>query len=104
MVHPGQVILGGDVLAQLPTWQNRIVGHADVDPSLIAAHPRNYRAHPSQQVAALKGAIDEVGFTRSVTVNQRSGFLIDGHLRVALAISEHQPTIPVEYVDLDEAE
>src|SRR5262249_403061 len=40
----------------------------------------------------------------SVIVNQRSGFVVDGHARIALAISKQQASVPVVYVDLDEAE
>ena len=39
-----------------------------------------------------------------MTVNKRSGRIIDGHLRVTLAMRNDQPSIPVEYVDLDEHE
>jgi hypothetical protein len=39
-----------------------------------------------------------------VIVNKRSGYLLDGHLRVDLAKAERQPTIPVKYVDLSEEE
>ncbi len=85
-------------------WTNRIVDHGEVDPATIAAHPRNWRAHPKAQAAALLGAIHDVGVVRSVTINRRTGFLVDGHLRVALAIQEGQASIPVEYVDLSEAE
>jgi hypothetical protein len=52
----------------------------------------------------LRGTIRDVGFLRSVTVNRRTGFILDGHLRVALAIQDRQASIPVEYVDLDPAE
>jgi hypothetical protein len=52
----------------------------------------------------LSGVLDQVGFVQSVIVNQRSGFVVDGHARVALAISKHQPTVPVVYVDLDDEE
>ena len=81
------------------TWRNRITGHADVDPKTLAANSRNFRTHPDTQTSALLGAVNLIGFTRSVTVSQ-NGTIIDGHLRVALAIREHQATIPVEYVDL----
>jgi hypothetical protein len=39
---------------------------------------------------------------QSVVVNQRSGFVIDGHLRVTLAIRSGQAMVPVTYVDLSE--
>jgi hypothetical protein len=85
-------------------WQNRIVGHDAVDPKTLTAHDRNWRVHTPEQTRALAGAIGDIGFIRSVTVNKRTGRIIDGHLRVALAIEQGQESIPVEYVDLSDAE
>lgn len=84
-------------------WRNRIVGNGVVAVDTLMAHPQNARIHPKNQRDALKGAIDDIGFIRSVTVT-KDGVVVDGHLRVALALSEGQTTIPVEIVDLDEAE
>jgi DNA modification methylase len=95
------------VLAPAPArsaWRNRIVGHGDEDPSLLVANPRNWRLHPKHQSDALAGVLAEVGWVQEVTVNQRSGFVVDGHLRVALAASRHELAVPVRYVDLDDAE
>lgn len=41
---------------------------------------------------------------QGVIVNKRTGYVLDGHLRAAIAISHGDKTIPVTYVDLDEAE
>lgn len=90
--------------ARSAVWRNRIVGHGEVNPLEIVAHPKNYKAHPDHQAGALRAAIEDVGFVRSVTVNKRTGTLIDGHLRVGMAIKEKQSKIAVEYVDLSEAE
>lgn len=81
-------------------WRNQIVGHGEEAPDQLLAHPLNFRIHPKGQQDALLGAIHDVGYIRSVLVNRTTGHVIDGHLRVALAISERQPTIPVEYVEL----
>lgn len=54
------------------------------------------------QREALKAVIQEIGFIRSVTVNRRTGNLIDGHERVWQALTSEQPLIDVEYVDLSE--
>ncbi len=85
-------------------WKNRIVGYGEEQPEQLLANPRNFRIHPKPQQDALLGVMREVGVVDDVIVNQRTGFVVDGHLRVALAISEHQPSIPVKYVDLSEAE
>ena len=85
-------------------WENKIVGHDEVAPDQLLAHPDNWRLHPKNQQEALAGAIDDIGFIRSVTVSKRTGRVLDGHLRVTLALRTHQKSIPVEYVDLTEAE
>ncbi len=85
-------------------WHNRIVGHGEESPDQLAANLKNWRIHPEQQQKVLEGSIKDVGYIRSVTVNKRSGYVLDGHLRVSLAISSGQSSIPVEYVDLSEEE
>lgn len=85
-------------------WRNRIVGHGEESPDQLLANPLNFRVHPKPQQDALAGVLSEVGWVQDVIVNQRTGHVLDGHLRVSLAISREEPTIPVVYVDLDEAE
>ena len=48
--------------------------------------------------------LDTVGYVAQVIVNQRTGHLVDGHLRVEEALSLGQPSIPAVYVDLSEDE
>lgn len=85
-------------------WQNRIIGEGTESPDSLLANPLNWRIHPQQQQAGLTGVLDSVGWVQRVIVNQRTGHLVDGHLRVMLAMRSEQPEIPVLYVDLDEAE
>lgn len=85
-------------------WQNRIVGEGEEAPDQILANPLNFRVHPKAQQDALADVLSEVGVVQRVIVNRRTGVLIDGHLRVTLALRSGQPTIPVLYVDLDPRE
>lgn len=85
-------------------WKNRIVGHGFEQPDQLLANPANWRIHPRAQQDALAGVLGDVGWVQSVIVNQRTGHLVDGHLRVTLAMREHATEIPVVYVDLDESE
>ena len=85
-------------------WRNRITGYGEEDPSQLLANPANWRIHPKGQQDALAGVLSEVGYVQNVIVNQRTGHLVDGHLRVSLALRDNQPTIPVTYIDVDEAE
>lgn len=85
-------------------WQNRITGYGEEAPDQLLANPRNWRTHPASQTDALAGVLREVGLVQNVIVNQTTGFVVDGHARIALALRDGQPTIPVTYVALDEAE
>lgn len=84
--------------------RSRIIGHGEEDPDQLLANPGNWRIHPKSQQEALKGVLDEVGWVQSVIVNQRTGHLIDGHLRVSLALRDGIKKVPVSYVDLSSAE
>lgn len=85
-------------------WRNRITRYADVPPDQLLANPKNWRIHPRHQQDALAGIIDEVGFVDPVLVQDGTDTVIDGHLRVSLALRDGVPTIPVAYVDLDDDE
>ena len=85
-------------------WRNRIVGTGEEKPDALLANPRNWRIHPKLQREAMAGVLDQVGWIQNVMVNRRTGFLVDGHLRVDLAMERGEASIPVVYVDLTEEE
>lgn len=85
-------------------WRNRIVGQGDEAPDQLLANPSNWRVHPKAQREALAAVLDDVGWVQRVIVNRTTQHVVDGHLRVALALSRDEPTIPVNYVELDERE
>lgn len=96
-------------------WQNRIVAYAEVDPESILANGSNWRVHPKPQQDALTGILSDVGLVQSVIINKRTSeqwgpndrgveTLVDGHLRVQLALSKRQRSIPAVFVDLTPAE
>ena len=85
-------------------WENRITRSGTADPKELRKNPDNWRTHPKNQAAALEGVLNEVGWIQDVIVNERTGNMIDGHLRVELAVKHKEPTIPVKYVDLSEEE
>jgi hypothetical protein len=85
-------------------WRNRIIGHGEEAPDQLLANPRNWRIHPKAQQDALAGVLDQVGWVQDVIVNQQTGHVVDGHARVAIAISRSEPSVPVVYVDLSEDE
>jgi hypothetical protein len=85
-------------------WRNRIVGHSEVPPADLVANPANWRLHPNEQARALGGALGEVGWVAQVLVNRQTGHLVDGHLRVELALARGERSVPVSYVDLSPQE
>jgi len=85
-------------------WRSRIVAHGEEAPDQLLANPANWRIHPKAQQDALSGVLDQVGWVQDVIVNRTTGHVVDGHLRVSLAIGRGEPSIPVVYVELDEHE
>lgn len=84
-------------------WRNRIIGHGEKSASEFLANPFNFRVHTALQTRALSGSLDSLGWIDEVIVNKQTGHLIDGHLRVALALVAKQ-TVPYKEVDLSEDE
>lgn len=85
-------------------WRNRIVAYGEEDPEQLLANPYNWRVHPQHQQAAFLGVVHDVGVVQNIIVNKATGHVVDGHMRVLLAIKEGQRSIPITYVDLSEQE
>lgn len=85
-------------------WRNRIIGEGVERPDQLLANPSNWRIHPKHQQDALSAVLDNVGWVQRVIVNRTTGHIVDGHLRVSLAISRNEAEVPVVYVDLTEDE
>jgi hypothetical protein len=70
----------------------------------LRPNPRNWRVHPPQQQAALRGVLAEVGYADALLARELedgSLMLIDGHLR---AETTPESLVPVLVLDVDEAE
>lgn len=87
-----------------PEWKSRIAGQGVEAPDQLMANPKNWRVHPKEQQEGLEAILDRVGWVQQVVVNRRTGHLVDGHLRVSLALRRNEATIPVVYVDLSPEE
>lgn len=72
-------------------------------PAELAENPRNWRRHPEAQQAALAGALIEVGWAGACLYNERTGRLIDGHLRRKVALDQGAASVPVLVGSWDEA-
>lgn len=65
----------------------------------------NAKRHSAEQVAAARAMISSVGWLTEILVNKKTGRILDGHLRVEIAISIGEPTVPVRYIEVgDERE
>lgn len=84
--------------------RNRIIASENVSPKDVKKNVLNFRKHPKKQRDALAATLHQIGWIQDVIVNKRTNTLIDGHLRLQIAIDNKETTIPVKYVDLDEGE
>lgn len=83
-----------------PMFKNRIVGHGKESPDQLLANPANWRIHPEMQQDELEKVLETVGWVQQVVVNRRTGHLVDGHLRVQLALRRDEEEVPVTYIDV----
>jgi hypothetical protein len=86
-------------------FRNRVVGLEMVPARRLREHPKNWRQHPDDQQAAMKGVLESVGVADAVLAyhserNDGELTLIDGHLRRGMIDQE----IPVLVTDLNDAE
>ncbi|KPV54288.1 hypothetical protein SE17_04710 [Kouleothrix aurantiaca] len=89
---------------QHPTWTSKVVKHADVAPGDLLNHPDNVTIHTAEQQEDMVRMFRKIGWAASVLVSVKTGRIIDGHMRVAAALNAGASTVPVDYVDLTEAE
>lgn len=90
--------------AATPFWRSRITRTGDADPAELLNNPHNWRLHPLAQQEALHALLDDIGWVSSIIVNETTGHIIDGHLRVREALAAGAETIPVTYVSLTATE
>ena len=80
----------------------RIVGYGLEKPESLLANPLNWRVHPDEQRDLLTHVLKKYGIVQNVVVNKRTQHVIDGHLRVKIAMQQGIPELPVTYIDVDE--
>lgn len=83
---------------------SRIIRTDEVDPKTLIPHPLNLRVHPTVQQKSLTALLDHLGWLRRIIVNENTGHVINGHLRLKAALEREVATVPVAYVDLSEDE
>ncbi len=77
------------------TWQNKFLRHENVAPDQLLANPFNHRIHTRLQQEHLKEIMDAIGWIDFIKVNDNTGHIFDGHLRVTLALRQEEETEPV---------
>ncbi len=82
-------------------WRPRIVGFSWEPPDALTANPDNWRVHTQDQRDVLLGLLGAVGWVAPVIQNDTTGYLLDGHERVADALTAGEGTVPVIHVALD---
>ena len=88
-----------------PMFRNRIVGHGEETPDQLLASPFNgWKIHPTEQQDEVEKVMETVGWVQRVIVNRRSGHVVDGHLRIQLALRRNEETVPVSYIDVSPEE
>lgn len=85
-------------------WRNRIVRYGDADVSDLLANPYNLRIHGQAQQAYMLGILRDVGIIDTICINETTGHLVDGHLRMVLAERFKIPTLPARWIAVTEAE
>jgi len=89
---------------EVSRWKNRIVGYGREDPAQLLANPFQWRIHPAYQQEILEASLNSLGWVDEITVNKRTGHVVDGHLRVLLALRKGESSVPVKYIDVSEKE
>lgn len=88
----------------MSTFDSRISGYGTEDPEQLLANPQNWRKHPQAQQNAMQGVLEEVGWVTNVIVNEVTGHVLDGHMRIQVAMRNGEREVPVTYVNLTEEE
>jgi DNA modification methylase len=84
--------------------RDRIKELRRVRASELVPNPKNWRRHPKEQAAALKGLLSEIGYADALLARELDDgrlMLIDGHLR---AETTGKATVPVLVLDVTEDE
>ena len=83
------------------SWSNRVTHLTFEDPEQLLANPNNARFHPNRQRDVVRDGLNEVGWVDAVIVNDTTGNLLDGHMRIEEALTDGATRVPVLHVELD---
>lgn len=83
-------------------WKNNIVANTVESPDQLLAHYANPRTHDGKQRDTMRASLDELGIIAPCTVNDRTGNMIDGHMRTEEYLTAGVKEVPVIHLDLSE--
>ncbi len=72
------------------------------DPRTLQPMDDNPKIHPGSQREAYRDFLEEVGWVGALLFNERTGHLLDGHMRQQDAIDRNLTRVPVLIVDVPE--
>lgn len=72
------------------------------DPRSLQPNDLNPKDHPSIQRIAMSDLFDDVGWAGAFLYNERTGRLLDGHMRQADALERNEDEVPVLIINVDE--
>lgn len=82
-------------------WKNRITGYSVERAGDLLASPFNWRIHTRIQQQAMEGVLNHLGWIDDVICNSTTQHIIDGHMRVTMAMRVGEDTaVPVKWVEL----
>ena len=88
----------------METWASRISSQGVANPRELLAHPANWRRHSDEQKARFRELVSAVGFVRRVLVSERTKLIVNGHMRVEVAVEDEVEAVPVAWLDLTRSE
>ena len=84
--------------------RNRVQGMRLLSPSLLRAHPENWRRHPNSQREALRGVLASIGIAGALLVRPLPDGLyqiLDGHLRAEELAGTDLPCVVIDVTDAE---
>lgn len=74
------------------TYANRIIDTGQIDPRDIIKNSKNWRKHPDNQIDAMAGVLDDIGWIQDVTILTKGGYRSQRDFDIAALDGIEPPT------------